>query len=102
MAPPIVPDSPVARTSLVTPAGDIKKGTGSLIAIAFGTLLLVFGMGWGVYAVVVTKAHTNFDIYLIGGCLFVAFICVLPANFAAAIEAIRPVVPWGRRSDDKG
>lgn len=100
MASPIPPVLPVARTTLVTPAGDIKKGTGSLIAICFGVLLMIFGMTWGLIAVLVTKAHSNFDIGLVGGCLFVAFICVLPADFSAAIEAIKPVIPWGRRSGD--
>ena len=95
------PTPPAPRTTLVTPAGDIKKGTGSLLAICFGVLLLVFGMAWGLIAVLVTKAHSTADDIVVGSCLLVAFFCVLPADFQAAISAIKPVIPWGRRADDK-
>lgn len=89
-----------ARTTLTTPAGDIKKGTGSLVAVVFGVLLMVFGMTWGFIAVLVTKSHSNFDDVLVGSCLLVAFICVLPANFSSAVNVLKPVLPWGRRKDD--
>ena len=92
---------PTPRTTLVTPAGDIKKGTGSLIAIVFGTLLMVFGMAWGLIAVLITKAHSTADDIVVGSCLVAAFALVLPADFTAAITAIKPVIPWGRRADDK-
>ncbi len=85
------------RTSLVTEDGSLKEGVGSLAAIAFGFLLIVFAIAWALIGAFITKAHSTADDILIGSCLLVAFICVLPANFQKAVSVLAPLAPWGRR-----
>lgn len=92
------PDTP-PRTSLTNVDGTMKEGVPSLIAIAFGLLLIVFAMAWALIGAFITKAHSTADDMLIGGCLLVAFMLVLPANFEKAVSVLKPVLPWSGRKD---
>lgn len=85
--------------SFVAPNGTVKQGTGSVLAIGFAILLLLFAGTWG-YLAFRKGEHSNFDDGLIGGCLLGAIALALPADLQQAVNVIKPALPWGRRRDD--
>ena len=91
--------TPPTRPSLTTETGAMKEGVPSLIAIIFGILLTVFAMSWAMIALLITKAHSTADDIVVGSCLLVAFICVLPANFQKAVSVLGQFVPFRRKDD---
>lgn len=89
------------RTSLVTD-GAMRPGAGSVILFALASFCLSVATTWVVIAVV-NKTHSNFDDVLIGGCLLAAVLLVAPADFAKAVDVLKPVLPsWGKREERGG
>lgn len=79
----------------------MKPGVASVIGYALGGLFISFGLVWLLWPVLNARPHSMTDAYVGAGAMFLGALLVAPANLEKAIAALSPVVPWGRRKDDR-